>query len=145
MFSDHYQYHQNQYQHHVHIAEDDDVTLTSDVTKIKDTSDSGVTSDGKDTSDSNNKSSDINITLDTNSTHYRPFLCLALKDGYDEIVHSIYNLTILFTTTSSESKENDKNYDINTDYHNTTNDDNIQNSNIISINYNIINHQIDLS
>jgi hypothetical protein len=136
MFSDHYRYHQNQ-KHHSYIAEDDDVTynFTSsvnkyDVIKIKDKVDvSKVMSDSK-------------VILDP--TLYRPFLCLAVKDGYNEIVHSKYNLTILFTTNfnSSENKGNDDNEvnDINTDEYK-----NIQNNNIISVSYNNISHQIDLS
>ena len=71
MFSDHYRYHQNQYKHHGYIAEEDNVT--------------------------SNFISDVPLDNDINSTLYRPFLCLAVKDGYNEIVHSKYNsqLTML--------------------------------------------------
>jgi hypothetical protein len=120
MFSDHYRYHHNQYKHHGYIAEEDDVT--------------------------SNFASDVTLDNDLNSTLYRPFLCLAVKDGYNEIVHSKYNLTILFTTNcnSSENKGNDDNT-VNDKVINTDEYKNMQNNNIISISYNIISHQIDLS
>jgi len=120
MFSDHYRYHQKQYKHHGYIAEEDNVT--------------------------SNFISDVPLDNDINSSLYRPFLCLAVKDGYNESVHSKYNLTILFTTyfNSLENKGNDDNT-VNEKVMNTDKYKNIQNNNIISISYNIISHQIDLS
>jgi len=102
MFSDHYQYHDHDIYHD--YIEDDDIQVTStkknninyrsnNHNMITNNDDSKVTSDSKDTTNRNNNT--FNNTINHNNlSYYRPQLCIAIKDGYEEIIHNIYNIKI---------------------------------------------------